>query len=228
MLKKTTLLPYCIAFIAVGLAACDEPEVIETTPDGVIGRSLIVDFYVGDDQADDAEEAQDADDSVELAIDQDAPQGRAYCDDVTTWSSSWATLETQVITEVNKRRAAGATCGGVSKPPAPALTANTQLRCAARKHSKDMGVKNFFSHTGSNGSTFVQRIQLAGYTNWLAAAENIAAGQTTALAVVNGWMNSTGHCNNIMNPNLKHLGVGYYYAATATYKHYWTQDFGRK
>jgi len=228
MLKHSAQRSIYAALITLGLAACDEPEIVETTPDGVIGRSLIVEFYVGDDADADADEALIADDELALAQGLDDPQGRSYCGDVTSWTSAWATLETQVITEVNKRRAAGATCGGVKKAAAPALTANTQLRCAARKHSKDMGVKKFFSHTGSNGSTFVQRIQLAGYTNWLAAAENIAAGQTTALAVVNGWMNSTGHCNNIMNPNLKHLGVGYYYAATATYKHYWTQDFGRK
>ncbi|MCY1014033.1 CAP domain-containing protein [Nannocystis pusilla] len=43
-----------------------------------------------------------------------------------------------------------------------------------------------------------------------AAGENIAAGYSTAAQVVNGWMTSTGHCNNIMNGNYKHLGVGYY------------------
>ena len=61
----------------------------------------------------------------------------------------------------------------------------------------------------------------------VANAENIAAGYSTAAQVVAGWMTSTGHCNNIMNGNYKHLGVGYYYAAGATYKHYWTQDFGK-
>ena len=65
----------------------------------------------------------------------------------------------------------------------------------------------------------------AGYT-WSAAGENIAAGQTTPSAVVTSWMNSSGHCNNIMSPSFKHLGVGYYYGSASTYKHYWTQDFG--
>jgi uncharacterized protein YkwD len=150
----------------------------------------------------------------------------AYCDDVTTWDPAWANLEAQVLTLVNQRRAAGATCGGVAKPAAPALTLDTRLRCAARKHSRDMGTNNFMSHTGSNGSTPWQRITAAGYT-YRSAAENVAAGYSTAAAVVNGWMNSSGHCNNIMNPGLVHLGVGYFYAPTSTYKHYWTQDFGR-
>ena len=87
-----------------------------------------------------------------------------------------------------------------------------------------MRAKNFFSHTGSNGSSPWDRIKLAGYV-YTNAAENIAAGQTTALAVVNGWMASTGHCNNIMNPVLKEVGVGY--NPGGTYGHYWTQDFGK-
>ncbi|HZI08492.1 MAG TPA: CAP domain-containing protein, partial [Archangium sp.] len=71
-----------------------------------------------------------------------------------------------------------------------------------------------------------QRITSAGYT-YRYAGENIGAGYSTPSAAVTGWMNSTGHCNNIMSPNYKHLGVGYYYRASgSTYAHYWTQDFG--
>ena len=155
----------------------------------------------------------------------DATDPSFACSDA-GWNSSWATLEDQVLTLVNQKRAAGVVCGGVTKPPVPALTAQAQLRCAARNHSKDMGVNNFFSHTGSNGSAFSARITAAGYV-WKAAGENIAAGYATAAAVVNGWMTSTGHCNNIMNGNYKHLGIGYYNAPSSTYKHYWTQDFGK-
>ncbi|MFP2929586.1 CAP domain-containing protein [Pyxidicoccus sp. 3LG] len=150
----------------------------------------------------------------------------AYCDDVTTWNAAWATMEAQVLTLVNQRRADGATCGGVAKPPVPALTLDNRLRCAARKHSKDMGTNNFMSHTGSNGSTPWQRMNSAGYT-YRSAGENVAAGYSTATAVVNGWMSSTGHCNNIMNASFTQLGVGYFHAPSSTYKHYWTQDFGR-
>ncbi len=151
----------------------------------------------------------------------------AYCDDVTTWTPAWADFEAQVLTLVNQRRVAGATCGGVAKPAVPALTLDTRLRCAARVQSRDMGTNNFMSHTGSNGSTPWQRINNAGYT-YTNAAENVAAGYATPAAVVNGWMGSTGHCNNIMNAALVHLGVGYFYAPNSTYKHYWTQDFGRQ
>jgi uncharacterized protein YkwD len=144
---------------------------------------------------------------------------------VATWNTAWADFENQVLTLVNQKRAAGTSCGGVSKPPVPALTLDTRLRCAARKHSKDMGDNSFFSHTGSNGSTPWQRITSAGYT-YRAAGENIAAGYSTPSAVVTSWMNSTGHCNNIMSASFKHLGVGYSLRSGSPYSHYWTQDFG--
>ncbi|MFY0535919.1 CAP domain-containing protein [Nannocystis pusilla] len=77
-----------------------------------------------------------------------------------------------------------------------------------------MGVNDVMSHTGSDGSTFTQRISAAGYA-WTAAGENIAGGYSTAAQVVNAWMASTGHCNNIMNGIFTHLGVGHYYAKSA-------------
>lgn len=209
------------AFVLLPILACDvDDETASRIGDGVVGQGVAVDEV-------DADEAAAFDD--DLLLDEIKNSDRpsfAYCDDVATWSSSWATFENEVLTLVNQKRAAGATCGGVAKPPVPAVTLDTKLRCAARKHSMDMGTNNFFSHTGSNGSIFSQRITSAGYV-WKAAGENIAAGYATAAAVVNGWMASPGHCNNIMNGNYKHLGIGYFYSASATYKHYWTQDFGK-
>jgi uncharacterized protein YkwD len=150
----------------------------------------------------------------------------AYCNGVINWAPAWTDLENQVLTLINQKRAAGAVCGGISYGPAPALTFNESLRCSSRVHSKDMGDNNFFSHTGSNGSAFSQRITSAGYT-WTGAAENIGAGYSTPAAAVNGWMASSGHCKNIMNKSYVHLGTGYYNAPTSTYKHYWTQNFAK-
>ncbi|WP_245814770.1 CAP domain-containing protein [Cystobacter ferrugineus] len=149
----------------------------------------------------------------------------AYCNGVLNWNPAWTAFEDEVLKLVNQQRAAGATCGGVAKPKVPALTFDERLRCAARVHSTDMGTNNFMSHTGSDGSTPWQRMTNAGYV-WRSAAENVAAGYATPAAVVAGWMKSTGHCNNIMGSGVKHLGVGYYYAPSSTYKHYWTQSFG--
>lgn len=197
-----------ILSLSLFAVACDEAE-YEDADGNLLGEGL----------SDDA--------AYETLSDELHPVKAGYCDSVTDakWNSSWRTLETQVIAEINKRRAAGAKCGGVSKAKVGAVKLNAQLRCASRRHSKDMVAKNFFSHTGSNGWTPWQRIQAAGYV-YKNAAENIAAGQATAIAVVNGWMGSTGHCNNIMNGVLKEVGVGYY--PGGAYGHYWTQDFGTK
>jgi hypothetical protein len=55
---------------------------------------------------------------------------------------------------------------------------------------------------------------------WL--GENIAWGYTTPQGVMNGWMNSQGHRNNILNSEFWEIGVGYYDG------NYWVQDFGRR
>jgi uncharacterized protein YkwD len=107
----------------------------------------------------------------------------------------------------------------------PALRADDRLAAAARAHSTDMVAQGFFSHTGSNGSTFVAREVAAGYPKKGASAENIAWGYRTPREVVTGWMNSSGHRANMLNCSSLAVGVGLAYRADGT--PYWTQDFGR-
>jgi uncharacterized protein YkwD len=137
----------------------------------------------------------------------------------TTNSVSNNSLTQQVVTLVNKERA---------NANLNALTINTSLQTSAQNYSTQMANQNFFSHTAPNGETFQQRIIKAGYTNYRWIAENIAAGQSTSEEVMRGWMNSTGHRNNILNPNAKEVGIGYAQASHSTYRHYWTQHFGAK
>jgi len=139
---------------------------------------------------------------------------------------SFAAMEDQVLTLVNQRRAAGATCGGTPYPAVGPLTMDANLRAAARGHSQDMATQNFFSHTSLDGRTFDTRIRNAGYSGAFPLGENIAGGQTTAASVVDGWMASTGHCTNIMSGSFRSIGVGYAFGSGSTYRHYWTQDFG--
>ncbi len=142
----------------------------------------------------------------------------AYCEPVRTWTAE--ALEADIVTIVNQYRLAGATCGGQAKPAVPALTADPALRCAARVHTKDMADRNFFGHTNPDGLLPWDRMELAGY-QWSAAGENIAAGNRTAAATMQQWMNSTGHCNNIMSANFVHIGVGHVESDAI-----WTQVFG--
>jgi uncharacterized protein YkwD len=131
-----------------------------------------------------------------------------------------------VLMLTNRRRAEGATCRGTFYPSVPPLTLDLRLREAARSHSYDMAANNFFSHTGSDGSTPGDRASRSGYTggSW---GENIAAGRSSAQAAIDGWMQSTsGHCENIMNSRYRLIGVGYAFSSSSAYQHYWTQDFG--
>ncbi|MFO0558856.1 MAG: CAP domain-containing protein [Polyangiales bacterium] len=136
-----------------------------------------------------------------------------------------ASLEDQVLVIVNQRRAMGANCGGTMYGPTTPLVMNEQLRAAARGHSLDMGTRNFFDHNSPEGTTPFQRIAAAGYTG-SPQGENIAAGNATAAATMTQWMNSPGHCQNIMNPQYRSIGVGYANVAGSRYTHYWTQTFG--
>jgi uncharacterized protein YkwD len=136
-------------------------------------------------------------------------------------------FQADMLAAVNARRRAGATCGANGNfPAAPDLVWNAQLTQAAASHSDDMVANNFFSHTGSTGSTLGTRVTAAGYA-WRGVGENIAAGQTTVTQVVDGWMKSDGHCANLMNASYKDIGVACVSGtASNTYRTYWTQDFG--
>lgn len=141
------------------------------------------------------------------------------------WSPSSAPMEAAVLAEVNVRRQRGAACGDKSFGPAAPLSGSAALEQAARAHSVDMAARNYFSHTSQDGRTVQQRLQAAGYRGG-AYGENIAAGRETAHDTVEQWMQSPGHCANIMDPSFRLLGVGHAYSAASSFGHYWTQDFG--
>lgn len=106
----------------------------------------------------------------------------------------------------------------------PALVLDDRLTSAAQRHSDDMARNNFMAHTGSDGSSPWDRIEDTGYRYRL-AAENVAAGYASPEEVVEGWMQSAGHRANILDCDLREIGVGYGYNAASTYRHYWTQNF---
>ncbi len=106
-----------------------------------------------------------------------------------------------------------------SKAGCAPVTLDDRLARAAQLHSEDMSANDYFSHTGLNGSTFVDRAEAQGYPS--PGAENIAQGQSSAASVMQAWMNSPGHRANILNCSLKTLGVG-----VVTSDWTWTQVFG--
>lgn len=105
-----------------------------------------------------------------------------------------------------------------------ALSTCGNLRTAAAAHSADQAAHTTMTHTGSDGSTMVQRAERAGYLHWTNLGENVAYGYGSVDGVMVGWMSSPGHRANILSGDYTHLGVG---RAGNGGVDYWTQVFGR-
>lgn len=124
-------------------------------------------------------------------------------------------IEMEVVRLVNVERA---------KHGLSPLAHNWELSRVARHKSQDMINNNYFSHNSPvYGSPFDMMRSFG--IRFSTAGENIAMGQRTAEAVMQGWMNSTGHRNNILSPNFTQIGVGY--AVDRNGRPYWTQMFMR-
>jgi uncharacterized protein YkwD len=84
---------------------------------------------------------------------------------------------------------------------------NTMLNAAASAHAQDMVDNNYLAHTNLDGMTPGDRATAAGY-DWDFMAENIAQGFFTEGSVVDAWMNSPGHRDNMVDPRPQEFGLG--------------------
>ncbi len=89
---------------------------------------------------------------------------------------------------------------------------------AADVHSADQAANRNMSHTGSDGSNTGQRLDRVGF-NWRSWGENVGAGHRTAAIIFDGWMNSTGHRDNMLG-SYQYIGVAVAESADGT--RYWT------
>ena len=107
------------------------------------------------------------------------------------------------------------------------LEAQDLLAASALKHSQDMACNNFTNHTGSDGSTWYDRVRDQGFANYNSARENILWGNVTPQDAFDWWMNSTDHRNNILYPNVGQIGVGYVFNLDSVYGGYFTMVVAR-
>jgi uncharacterized protein YkwD len=133
-------------------------------------------------------------------------------------------VRARVVELVNSARSKGRRCGTERFAATEPLSASRELDEAAASHARDMARRNYFDHRGNDGSQPRDRVLRAGYQSRL-TGENIAFGPESAEEVVAGWLDSPGHCANIMDPRFRHMGVG---LATGRGKGqvYWVQTFG--
>jgi uncharacterized protein YkwD len=138
-----------------------------------------------------------------------------------------ASLREELLALVNEARAVPRNCGVQAFGAAPALAWNETLAAAALGHSRDMATKRYFNHREPDGSDPAGRATRAGY-RWRQVSENIASGQRTVAEAVAGWLDSPGHCANIMNPAVTEMGAAFAFdPASENRTLYWTQMFGR-
>lgn len=108
-------------------------------------------------------------------------------------------IETQVQQLVNQER---------SKQGLQPLQMDWELQRTARTKACDMAQKGYFSHNSPTyGSPFDMMKQFG--ISYRTAGENIAQGQRTPQEVMQSWMNSQGHRENILKREFTHIGVGY-------------------
>jgi uncharacterized protein YkwD len=120
---------------------------------------------------------------------------------------------------VNQARSQARSCGGTAFAAAPPLVWDARMEDAARVQSTYQDRISTMTHTGDGGSNAGQRMAASGF-NWSRWGENVGWNYPDASAMLVGWLNSPGHCTNIMNPEFTHIG----WARVGTYD---TMDLAR-
>jgi uncharacterized protein YkwD len=106
------------------------------------------------------------------------------------------------------------------------LVPSSPLTTAAQLQADQLASLQVLEHDVPAGRypTPADRLAAAGYP-WQAYGENLASGYSTAADTIAGWMNSSGHRANILNPSYTRIGVAAYTTPSGTI--YWCQQFLR-
>jgi uncharacterized protein YkwD len=134
-------------------------------------------------------------------------------------------LRENMLRELNTARAKGRSCGARRMPPTAPLAWNDALSHAAASHSADMARRDYFGHATPEGKRVGARVSAEGY-RWRSVGENIAGGDRSVEIVMRGWMDSPGHCANIMNPEFSDIGAACVERPGTTWGTYWTMVLG--
>jgi uncharacterized protein YkwD len=142
------------------------------------------------------------------------------------WPEEWTALEDAVLELTNAQRALGFECSSEQRFDAThPLEMDPRLRCAARRHSDDMGARDYYDHYSPDGESPGERIEITGY-NWSQYGENIYKSPESAQEAIDGWLTSEGHCSNIMSAEFSQIGIGYSEHLNIEMGRFWTQVFG--
>jgi uncharacterized protein YkwD len=131
-------------------------------------------------------------------------------------------LATRALQLVNEIRARGTRCGERSFAPAPPMRLSETLAGVALGHASDMAEHNYFEHVDQAGRSPADRVRAVGYREKL-VGENIAYGPQSVEEVVQGWLDSPGHCENMMDARFAEMGLAYAAGQSARRGLFWVQ-----
>lgn len=131
-------------------------------------------------------------------------------------------LAARALDLVNEARARGARCGTRWFAPAPPVRLSGTLDGVAFGHANDMAEHDYFEHEDLGGRSPADRVRAVGYRETL-VGENIAYGVKSADEAVRGWLESPGHCENIMDPRFAEMGIAYAQGRAVKHGLYWVQ-----
>jgi len=131
-------------------------------------------------------------------------------------------LAVRALTLINQVRAGGTHCGQRWFAPTSPVTLSATLATVALGHAADMAEHDYFEHQDLTGHSPAQRVRAVGYQEKL-VGENIAYGPKSIDEVVQGWLDSPDHCENIMDPRFAQMGVAYAPGQHSRRGLYWVQ-----
>lgn len=106
------------------------------------------------------------------------------------------------------------------------LHVSPTLTAAAVWMADDLAALDLLSHTDSQGRDLRERFTAFGYPTNSAIRENVAAGYETGQAVMQGWMDSTGHRANNLATDVTALGIARVYSDSSQFGWFWVLTFG--
>lgn len=128
------------------------------------------------------------------------------------------TLQNLLLTSTNTARI---------REGVPPVRGNMLLNNVAQRHAEAMASGGYFDHIDNEGRGVGERLLAAGY-NYRWCGENISAGKADASDVIDWWLSSESHRENILKPEFTEVGFGYCFIAQDknSFHHYWVQVFG--
>lgn len=142
----------------------------------------------------------------------------SYFEEQTAALADLSAVRSQMLSRLNEERA---TAG------LPALQMDALLNLAAQGHANDMYNRAYYAHMSPEGTDVLMRVEQTGYAPQV-VAENIAKNQFSVTEVMDSWMNSKNHRENILSSGVTEIGIGLAYGKTTDgYTLLWVQNFAR-